>query len=63
MKTYIKFVNSIYKDMNMKDMTFKDEDWFLETLPWGITVTKINPEHKWERLYIPWNNIVVMQRF
>lgn len=61
MKTYIKFVNSIYKDMNMKDLSFTDKEWFLELFSWGVTLTRLGKD--FERLHIPWNNIVVIQRF
>lgn len=63
MKTYIKFVNSIFKDMNMKDFTFDHKDWNIEFIEYGVLCVSIRKEggKPVEKLLIPWKNIVVIQ--
>ena len=61
-RLYIKFVNTIFKDMNMKDYNFDSDLWKWSYSDRGITITtQTEKQENYEEYFIPWNNIVVTQ--
>ncbi len=63
-RIYIKFTNSIFKEMNMKDFTFKaDDGWAWYKRDTFIELYCVKDGNTTEILYIPWTNIIVAREF